>query len=92
MAAKKPTPDGLLAEAVKMTPGEIVALIAGLIGLRPLVGVKRASQVLGVAAPNFGRHKPKLTEIEVEGSASVYVKSEVEDLADAMRMVREARQ
>lgn len=76
-----------MAKSEKLSPEELAAAIAA----QPLVGVKRASSIIGVAAPNFGRHRARLTEIPVEGSSSVFVKSEVEALAGELRESREAR-
>lgn len=57
----------------------------------PLVGVNRAAQILGTAPPNFRRYRPRLTEIPVEGSAAVFVRAEVEELAGELKAEREAR-
>jgi hypothetical protein len=57
----------------------------------PLVGVNRASALLGIASANFRRYRPRLTEVPVEGSAAVFVREEVEELAAELRSEREAR-
>lgn len=59
--------------------------LAAVIEKTPLCGVKRASRILGVATPNFGRYRDRLTAIPVAGSADVFVEAEVEALADELK-------
>lgn len=48
----------------------------------PLIGVTAAAKLLGIKPPNFKRDAaPHLTLVPVEGSAAVYFRSEVEQLA-----------
>lgn len=56
-----------------------------------LIGVNASAKLLGIQGPNFRRYRPRLTEIEVEGSAAVFVRREVEALRDALHDEREAR-
>lgn len=61
---------------------------------QPLVGVNRAAKMLGIAPPNVSRLRSqgRMPEaIPVEGSAGVYVKSEVEALASELEAERAAR-
>lgn len=55
----------------------------------PLIGVTAAANVLGIKPPNFRRDAaPHLTEVPVEGSASVYFRSEVRELARRRKSAR----
>lgn len=64
-----------------LSPEQLAAAIAR----TPLVGVTAASAILGVATPNFKRYRDRLTPIPVEGSADVFVRAEVEALADELK-------
>lgn len=68
----------------KMAPAELAAAVKK----QPLVGVNRAAKILGIAPPNFRRYRDRLTEVPVEGSASVFVKAEVEELATTLKAER----
>jgi hypothetical protein len=70
--------------AAKLKPEEL----ADAVKKQPLVGVNRAAKILGIAPPNFGRYRDRLTAIPVEGSATVFVKSEVEALGKALTAER----
>lgn len=66
--------------------------IAAALSEEPLVGVTAAARRLGMKPPNFNRDaKPRLIEIAVEGSASVYFRSEVDELAQERAAARAAR-
>lgn len=54
----------------------------------PLVGVKVAASIIGVAAPNFSRYRDRLSPVEVEGTGAAYFRSEVEQLARTMAAER----
>lgn len=71
-----------------MAPGELLQAVEDAGGL---IGVNASAKMLGVAAPNFKRYRPRLTEVPVEGSASVFVKAEVEALAAELAEQRAAR-
>lgn len=73
-----------MAAATKMPPAELAAAVKK----QPLVGVNRAAKILGIAPPNFRRYRDRLTEIPVEGSAAVFVRSEVEALAKELKAER----
>lgn len=77
-----------MATAAKMSPEELAAAIAAAGGL---IGVNASARKLGVAAPNFRRYRSRLTEVPVEGSASVFVTTEVEALANELAEQRGAR-
>lgn len=69
------------------TPSEIVLYLED----EPLIGVTAAAGVLGIKAPNFRRDAaPHLTEVPVEGSASVYFRSQVQALAEERARKRAA--
>jgi hypothetical protein len=72
----------------EVTPAQLVEAVAGAGGL---VGVNAAARILNVAPPNFKRYRPRLTEVEVEGSASVFVRPEVEALAAELEAARASR-
>lgn len=63
----------------KLSPSEVADAVTAAGGL---IGVTAAARLLGIRPPNFkrdvGRH---LTELPVEGSASVYLRGEVMALA-----------
>lgn len=60
--------------------------------LEPLVGVTAASRRLAIPPSNFRRDAaPHLNAIPVEGSAAVYFRSEVEELASRRRQARAER-
>lgn len=61
-----------------LSPAQIVEALAA----EPLIGVTAASEILGIASPNFKRDaKPHLTVVEVQGTKPVYFRSEVVALA-----------
>jgi hypothetical protein len=62
--------------------------LAELIKSQPLVGVSGAAKILGIVPPNFRRYRDRLTEIPIEGSASAFVKAEVEELRDELQLGR----
>jgi hypothetical protein len=70
-----------LALAAGAFTAEDVALVTA---AQPLVGVKAGAEIIGKATPNFRRYRGRLIEIPVEGSASVFVRSEVEALGAAL--------
>lgn len=79
---------GMSAVAAKLSP----PVIAGAIKREPLVGVTAASKILGIPTPNFKRDAaPHLIALPVEGSAAVYFRSEVRELARELRRRRRAR-
>lgn len=58
---------------------------------QPLVGLTAAAKILGIAAPNVSRLRKqgRMPEgVEVEGSAMVYLKSEVAGLAKELAAER----
>ena len=65
--------------------------VAEAVKAQPLVGVNRAAKMLGTHPPNFKRYRDRLTEIPVEGSAAVFVKSEVAALAEQLQAERAER-
>lgn len=71
-----------------MTHPELVEAIGEAGGL---IGTNASAKCLGVAAPNFRRYRPRLTEIPVEGSAAVFLRAEVVALADELAEQRKAR-
>lgn len=72
----------------KLSPAELVAEIKR----QPLIGVTAGAELLGIKTPNFRRDAtPHLTEVPVEGSASVYFRSEVEQLAKDRAQRRNGR-
>lgn len=77
-----------MAVKVKLAPAEVVKAIKDGGGL---IGVNASSKLLHVATPNFRRYRDRLTEVEVDGSASVFLKAEVEALAKEMAEQRRAR-
>jgi hypothetical protein len=77
-----------MAAEAKVSPAELVQHVADAGGL---IGVNASAKLLGVAAPNFKRYRPRLTEVPVEGSAAVFVKAEVEALASELSEQRAAR-
>jgi hypothetical protein len=74
-------------QAGKFSPADVLVVVKA----QPLVGVKAGSEILGLAPPNFRRYRERLAEIEVEGSASVFVRSQVEELAAGLAADREGR-
>lgn len=50
------------------------------LALEGLVGTKRAAEILGVATPNFSRYRERVEAIEIDGSAAVYFRSDIEGL------------
>jgi hypothetical protein len=70
-----------MASRAKVTPEDVAAAVKA----QPLVGVSRAAKILGIVPPNFRRYRDRLTEIPVEGSASVFIRSEVEALAKELK-------
>lgn len=61
---------------------EVRAEILRLLEAEPLVGVTTAAQLVGIKAPNFWRDAaPHLTPVTVQGSATVYFRSEVAEFA-----------
>jgi hypothetical protein len=77
-----------MAADVEVTPAQLVETVEAAGGL---IGVNAASRLLGIEPPNFKRYRPRLTEIPVEGSASVFVQPEVQALADELEGTRAAR-
>lgn len=74
--------------APKLSP----ALLAESLKREPLVGVTKASQLLGIKASNFRRDAmPHLVSVPVEGSADVYFRSEVQQLAQDRAVAKAAR-
>lgn len=76
----------------KLLPAEVAEAVRSAGGL---IGVTAAARLLGIRAPNFRRDmglvegmEPKITELEVEGSASVYLRGEVQALAKRRRNAR----
>lgn len=78
------------------TPKLSLREIADALGREPLVGTTVAARILGIKAPNFKRDAaPHLTAVQVEGSAAVYFRSQVEGLArewGERKALRQARQ
>lgn len=71
------------------TAGGRAAEIAELLTADPLIGVSAAAKLIPVKPPNFKRDvAPHLTRIPVEGSADVYLRSEVEAFARAKAAAR----
>ena len=67
-----------MTETRKLSPQRI----AEALGDEPLVGTTVGARILGIKPQNFKRDAaPYLTAIPVEGSAAVYFRSEVEQLA-----------
>lgn len=61
-----------------------------------LVGPKRAAEILGVRPPNLVQMRergrvPESAEVQVEGSASVYWREDVEQVADDLQKMRTDR-
>lgn len=72
----------------RLSPAELAVALEA----QPLVGVTAAAKRLGIKPPNFRRDAaPHLTEVPVEGSASVYFRNEVDDLAAERQRARSAR-
>lgn len=66
--------------------------LAEQLALEPLIGVSAAAKLLGMPPSNFTRDaKPRLIPIPVEGSATVYFRSEVSSLARELQERRRAR-
>lgn len=62
----------------ELSPAEI----AGELEREPLIGVTAASKLLGIPSTNFKRDaRPHLTPVPVEGTAMVFFRSEVVELA-----------
>lgn len=61
--------------------GAKVRAVARAVEAAPLVGSNAAAAILRVKPPNFKRYKDRLTKVPVEGSADVFVRIEVEELA-----------
>lgn len=62
---------------------------------QPLVGSNRAAQIMGVYPPNIAKLRQQgrmPAPIEVEGSAAVYLRSEIEKLAEELEAARRERQ
>lgn len=74
--------------ATKLSPAALVDAIKR----EPLIGVTAAARMLGIKPPNFNRDAaPHLLAVPVEGSASVYFRSEVRQLAREWARKREKR-
>lgn len=76
--------------AKKATAADVHAVVAA----QPLVGLKAAAGILGVKPPNVSRLRDQgrmPAGVPVEGSADVFVRSEVEVLAVELAAEREAR-
>lgn len=74
----------------KITAADVHAAVAA----QPLVGLKGAAGILGVKPPNVSRLRTQgrmSAAVPVEGSADVYVRSEVEALAGELGAERSAR-
>jgi hypothetical protein len=72
----------------EVTPAQLVEAVADAGGL---VGVNAAARIMRIPPSNFKRYRPRLTEIRVEGSASVFVRPEVEVIAAELAESRAAR-
>jgi hypothetical protein len=57
-----------------------------------LIGANAACKLMGIATSNLHRHRDGLTQVPVEGSAAVFVKSEVQVLARELKRQRRARE
>lgn len=68
------------------------AELADALGREPLIGVTAGAKLLGIKTPNFKRDAaPHLLAVPVEGSAAVYFRSEVLELAQLWARRRAAR-
>jgi hypothetical protein len=66
----------------KFSPATLARHLTGEPGAEVLIGTKTAADILGIKTPNFRRDaSPHLHTIEVGGSAPVYFRAEVLDLA-----------
>lgn len=91
--ARKDAHERLAAAAAKVAAGRFTAEdVVAVVAAQPLVGVKAGSEILRLAPPNFRRYRERLAEIEVAGSASVFVRSQVEALAADLAAAREGRE
>lgn len=87
---KKPTARKRAPRRKPATPTELRLCVRD----QPLIGLTAAAKLMGVAAPNVSRLRSqgRMPEgIEVEGSAMVYVRSEVEALAGELALERNER-
>lgn len=90
MTTTAPKPRKRAPRRKKATPAEVRVVL----GDQPLVGLVAAAKLLGVAPPNVSRlrEQGRMPEgIEVEGSAMVYLRSEVLALAKELAAERKGR-
>lgn len=64
----------------QMKPSELAEAIG-----EQLVGVSAAAKILDKLPANFGRYRPRLTEVPIEGSTPAFIRGEVEDLAEELK-------
>jgi predicted DNA-binding transcriptional regulator AlpA len=88
--AKKAAPRKRAPRRKKMTPTEVRLALRD----QPLIGLTAAARLMGIAPPNVSRLRsqgrmPK--GVEVEGSAMVYFRSEVEALGVELESERDGR-